>query len=539
MSECEELGSVRFRREYADDLLKLADLLSFRVALHDNVQTLRNVVQNMDQPFKVAVFGYMKRGKSSLVNALIGQLLAVTGTEESTATVNHITYGAGNACDSFMVHWKNSLPERRPFDELEKWCGKGNLLEQLVDGVNYLQLFADSPMVKQMTVIDTPGIGSSGDFHDEIARQFLCGDNTDALLYVLGPHDREDDFLVLNRFRQLGMQGYETYNCLGVMHLWDEVYWNESANSCHADAWRKVGEHVSRLKANYREVLQDVVPVSAPLGILASLMPVEFWQEVVTYLSSFESVQKLRSVLWKPETYWRRSAPVLYSLWLKASSVSTPLISFRACLYYLRSQAPVNAEEARRQVNHFSGIPRLRALVDSLFFKRRAVINLRRIRSQVQTILKDSRIILEKETGKLENELVYFQSLLDFMHQGPLRKQTELYFLAARRQMECLRESSLKIDALRIRAEERVQQMDNAYFLLEEWEEKSRWLTDAEVKNLNACAKLVLDKPLQEGETATPELLLNYAGFLACLPGGTNHACAGKIRSLHAAILKH
>lgn len=527
-----ELGAFRFRRTYANDLLKLADLLSKRTALNEKARALRNVVQTMNQPFKVAVIGYIKRGKSSLINALIGRDLAVTDTEESTATVNCITYGTGCSCNEFMIHWKNSQPRRQPLHELGSWSGKGAELERRVEGVDFLQFFTDSPLVEQMNIIDTPGVASSSDFHEQIVRQFLNSDNTDALVYVLGTDVRKDDAEILKRFTKIGMQGYAAYNCIGVMHLWDEVYWNETAKSNHAEAWGKVSARAEELRSHLKQELLTVVPVSAPLGLLAAVMPLAFWQDLVHFLKSYDSIQQLRSDLQKREHVWRQSYSALYELWCCAQDVSVPLISFKICLYYLCSQKPDDAIEARDLITQFSGIPTLRDFIDSRFLKRRVVINLRRIRNQVQTIFKEVRIILEKETAFLREELLFFKRIIDTLSDATLKNQAEKRYQSVQGELDSLSASSLMIDELRLESEARVQQMDNAIFLLEEWSEKSRWLTKAEVNNLDNCAKVVLEEPTEK----EPDIkqLLKYAGDLAFFPDSNTRVCSQKIRALYS-----
>ena len=54
---------------------------------------MERLAQQVDQPCVVAVVGRVKAGKSTFINALLGQDLAKVGTTETTATINYFRYG--------------------------------------------------------------------------------------------------------------------------------------------------------------------------------------------------------------------------------------------------------------------------------------------------------------------------------------------------------------------------------------------------------------------------------------------------------------
>ena len=50
-------------------------------------ETLDAAVRRLDEPMRVAIAGRVKAGKSTLLNALVGEELAPTGTRECTSIV--------------------------------------------------------------------------------------------------------------------------------------------------------------------------------------------------------------------------------------------------------------------------------------------------------------------------------------------------------------------------------------------------------------------------------------------------------------------
>src|ERR1700722_5140288 len=56
-------------------------------------ESLERLAGQLDQPCVVAVVGRMKAGKSTFINALLGEDVAKVGAAETTATVNYLKHG--------------------------------------------------------------------------------------------------------------------------------------------------------------------------------------------------------------------------------------------------------------------------------------------------------------------------------------------------------------------------------------------------------------------------------------------------------------
>ena len=54
----------------------------------------RKIIEGRHTPFTIVVCGEFKRGKSSLINALLGQTIAPIDVTPETVTVNTICYGS-------------------------------------------------------------------------------------------------------------------------------------------------------------------------------------------------------------------------------------------------------------------------------------------------------------------------------------------------------------------------------------------------------------------------------------------------------------
>lgn len=190
--------------------------------------------ESLTSPFTVAIVGQMKAGKSTLVNALVGQDdLVPIGVEETTATINHFRHGSGPECGKFRIHWKDDAVKaaNEPLEALKDWVHKGSNIEK----AKFLEFRADAEFLKDYHLIDTPGTRSVVAEHEEATRGFLAerredetlvyGSRANAVLYVINPHAREDDAKLLQGFGdETRLPGFSPYNSIAVIQKWDTLH---------------------------------------------------------------------------------------------------------------------------------------------------------------------------------------------------------------------------------------------------------------------------------------------------------------------------
>src|SRR5688572_6587238 len=68
---------------------------------------MARLAEEVDQPCVVAVVGRMKAGKSTFINALLGEDLAKVGVTETTATINRFRHGTPNPARPVRCYWQN------------------------------------------------------------------------------------------------------------------------------------------------------------------------------------------------------------------------------------------------------------------------------------------------------------------------------------------------------------------------------------------------------------------------------------------------
>lgn len=105
----------------------------------------------------VLVCGEFKRGKSSFINAFLGEELCPTDAGIATSVVSIIKYGKERKVTRYYGDINNLQSEEIPFDAIEKYA-KGTSLE--VDNTTMLIIeLPSSKLENGLSLIDTPGVG--------------------------------------------------------------------------------------------------------------------------------------------------------------------------------------------------------------------------------------------------------------------------------------------------------------------------------------------------------------------------------------------
>jgi ribosome biogenesis GTPase A len=120
--------------------------------------------RRLDEPLRVALAGTLKSGKSTLLNALVGEEIAPTDATECTRVVTWFSGSAGPRIE--LTHdggRRTSLPVRRTDGRLRLDLGSVT-----ADRVERVEVGWPSSLLDQYTLVDTPGTASNS--HDVSAR---------------------------------------------------------------------------------------------------------------------------------------------------------------------------------------------------------------------------------------------------------------------------------------------------------------------------------------------------------------------------------
>jgi dynamin family protein len=124
----------------------------------------------LEARMRVAVVGRVCQGKSTLVNALIGQALTPTGTLELSYSVNHIRYGSP---PTITVHFKDGTSGVTSVDKLEQYAARRDDNQDLLASIDYLDVVTDQPYLSGFDLIDTAGLDSAWVEDSAVTLEFL------------------------------------------------------------------------------------------------------------------------------------------------------------------------------------------------------------------------------------------------------------------------------------------------------------------------------------------------------------------------------
>lgn len=136
-----------------------------------------NIRKQKDSPLTLAVCGEFKRGKSSLINAILGEDVVTTDITTETITTNRISYGPHKNELILSGGRRMTLTDEELKSEKLRAIMAG-----LSEEATRLELKRPLDILKQVTIVDTPGLqDSTKDFAADVEQALS---QADAVIYV-------------------------------------------------------------------------------------------------------------------------------------------------------------------------------------------------------------------------------------------------------------------------------------------------------------------------------------------------------------------
>jgi GTP-binding protein EngB required for normal cell division len=131
--------------------------------------------------FFVACLGQFKRGKSTVLNALLGEPILPTGVVPVTSAVTVVRHGPVTRA---TVRYHSGVVEEIAVNELAQYVTEpGN--PRNTKGVAVVEVFHPCALLRDgLCLVDTPGLGSASPLSTEVTRRFIP--HIDAALVIVG-----------------------------------------------------------------------------------------------------------------------------------------------------------------------------------------------------------------------------------------------------------------------------------------------------------------------------------------------------------------
>jgi hypothetical protein len=231
------------------------------------VAELDRIGARLDEPVRIALAGTLKSGKSTLVNALVGECIAPTDATEATRLVTWFRHGpTPRATANHHGGRRTNVPIVRAAD------GTGGLTFELgsLNPAEVIDIDVDWPAeeLAAATIIDTPGTSSlTRDVSERTLRLLVPADGVprvDAVVFLLRTLNAADIALL----KQIGDLVGGSAGALGVIGVASRA---DEIGAGRIDAMLSAADVGARFTAELERtgVCQAVVPVSGLLALTA------------------------------------------------------------------------------------------------------------------------------------------------------------------------------------------------------------------------------------------------------------------------------
>jgi len=194
--------------------------------------------ERLARPLTIATMGEFSAGKSTFVNALLGEAIAPMGVLPTTTTINVFRRGTGGGA---RVHYRDGRIGMVDKGDVQEFLH--GLDDEEAQRIRHMEIERTGSRMGDAAVVDTPGLNALDDYHEQVAREFL--DEADAVVWVFSAtrSGAASEVGILTELRDSGRQ------VLGVLNKVDTL---------DAGEQKELAEY---LREQLGEVLVEVVPL--------------------------------------------------------------------------------------------------------------------------------------------------------------------------------------------------------------------------------------------------------------------------------------
>ena len=242
--------------------IKARELFSqFELCRMQEEETRRLQERLENKKVTIAVIGQFKRGKTTLINTILGRPILPVGIVPITAAITRIEYADKNSAetsaDTATVYYTNGLREEVPAEDLHAYISEQENHDN-ARGVAEVELLTDAAFLRDgLTLVDTPGVGSVHENNSKSAVDFAReSDGVVFMLSVDSPVNQiEVDFL--RKVKQIAGKFYFVVNKIDRVDEEELAEYMEYCGALLRSIMEMDGEEAENLK---------LIPVSARKG---------------------------------------------------------------------------------------------------------------------------------------------------------------------------------------------------------------------------------------------------------------------------------
>lgn len=355
----------------AGEVLQVAKLLAERAPDAATKAQAGAVAERLNGPLRVAIAGRVKAGKSTLLNALVGERLAPTDAGECTRIVSRYLRGPAYQVTATMRDGRSEpLAFNRTGGALD--IKLGALTER---DVATIDVAWPASSLETVTLIDTPGLASLNDENSRRTRDFLelesdQAADADAVIYLMR-HAHRSDLAFLDAFMDRSVGAASPVNAVAVLSRADEI----GAGRLNAM------ESAARIAARYAsdEQIGRLCAAVVPLAGLLAETGLTLREEEVAALRSLAAIpaEQLELMLLSAEQFCDPSAGELLVEVRRQLLGRLGMFGIRLALTEIGAGRATTAAALGPLLVEHSGLNQLRQLIATHFMPRARILQAR------------------------------------------------------------------------------------------------------------------------------------------------------------------
>ncbi|MEK4230204.1 dynamin family protein [Solibacillus sp. FSL H8-0538] len=253
--------------------------------------------------FSIVIVGEFSAGKSTFLNAVMGDRYLPSFTSETTATINYIKHPTKSPNGhTLQIDYKNPTTPTK-YGEATKQEIAQNVStlggEQVVQDIESVTLYLDSPLLKQgITLVDSPGLNGIAKGHAEVTERQIERSHACVYMFAASQPGSKSDFETLAKLSE------RFDNIFLVLNQIDKIKKSEET----------VESVVERLRENYLSFFPDhkmpeIYPIAAYPALVArtkeqleypdNSMQKDHDSEARAKFLQLSRIETLESRLWK------------------------------------------------------------------------------------------------------------------------------------------------------------------------------------------------------------------------------------------------
>ena len=171
-----------FSKYVSDNLIAIGKKLkTLPPPLAGRAADVDEIVSNTNSPMLIMVMGEFSTGKSTFINALVKRDIATVGAQPTTAVITKLSYGNE---DKIEVFFRDGTKKFFGASEFSKLTAESlnKEYDELHAGIDYVSRTLPIEILKNITIIDSPGLNSIKPVHAATTRNFM--DKADTVIWL-------------------------------------------------------------------------------------------------------------------------------------------------------------------------------------------------------------------------------------------------------------------------------------------------------------------------------------------------------------------